>query len=209
MGVWTDRVVPRMAERSLSTGELMRERAKVCTGLTGRLLEIGFGSGLNVGLYPDEVTSIAAVEPSDVGWSLSSQRRARSDVPVTRTGLDGQALIEEDDSCDSALCTFTLCTIPDAARALAEVRRVLRPGGTLAFLEHGLAPDAGVARWQRRLDPFERRIAGGCHLSRDVLGLVTGADFEITYLDQRYLSGPRIARPWIYGYAGHATSPTS
>ncbi len=105
------------------------------------------------------------------------------------------------------LTTFSLCTIPDAAAALAEVRRVLRPGGTLHFLEHGLAPDPGVARWQRRLEPVQRRVFGGCHLTRDVPALIAGAGFEVVELDQRYLPGPRVGRPWAYGSRGVARHP--
>jgi ubiquinone/menaquinone biosynthesis C-methylase UbiE len=102
------------------------------------------------------------------------------------------------------LSTFTLCTIPVVDAALREIHRVLRPGGTLEFLEHGLAPEAGVARWQRRLDPLERAIAGGCHLSRDMVALISSAGFEITEVDERYFPGAKISRPWIYRYAGSA-----
>ncbi|MFC6343301.1 class I SAM-dependent methyltransferase, partial [Nocardioides hankookensis] len=130
----------------------MRLRAAACSGLEGRVLEIGFGSGLNVSLYPAGVTSVDAVEPSEVGWELSAARRGTTQLPIARVGLDGQRVEAEDATYDAVLSTFTLCTIPDVERALAEVRRVLRPGGRLHFLEHGLSPDAGVARWQRRLD---------------------------------------------------------
>src|SRR5947207_2197277 len=147
MGFWTDRVVPRITDRALSTAEVMEMRTLVCAGLRGRVLEIGFGSGLNTGAYPAEVDRVDAVEPSDLGWALSAVRRAGSRVPVERVGLDGQRLAAEDGQYDAVLSTFTLCTIPDVDRALAEVARVLRPGGALHFLEHGLAPDGGVERW--------------------------------------------------------------
>ncbi len=207
MGVWSDRVVPHLTDRALSTPEIAELRAEVCAGLTGRVLEIGFGSGLNLEHLPPGVGSVSAVEPADAGWALSERRRARTDVPVERSGLDGQALAEPDASFDSALVTFSLCTIPDAAIALSEVRRVLRPGGQLHFLEHGLAPDPSVARWQRRLDPVQRRVFAGCHLSRDVPGLVTGAGLELTDLRAEYQPGPAVMRPWIYGYAGRAVRP--
>lgn len=205
MTLWDDRILPHLIDRALSTGDVMKERERVCAPLRGRVVEIGFGSGLNVEKYPDAVESVSAVEPSDEAWRLSAERRQASRVPITRSQLDGQALDEPDGSYDAALTTYTLCTIPDAALALSELRRVLRPGGVLVFLEHGSAPEPGVARWQRRLDPLQRRVAGGCHLSRDIPALVTSAGFEIADLEQRYLPGPRLARPWTYGYGGSAT----
>jgi SAM-dependent methyltransferase len=123
---------------------------------------------------------------------------------VERVGLDGQRVEADDASYDAVLTTFTLCTIPDAAAALTEVRRVLRPGGMFHFLEHGLAPDAPVAAWQRRLDPLQGLVFAGCHLTRDVPALVVDAGLEITLLEQRYLPGPGIGRPWTYAYLGRA-----
>jgi ubiquinone/menaquinone biosynthesis C-methylase UbiE len=201
---WSEQVVPRLADRSLSTGPVMRLRSGAVSGLRGRVLEIGFGSGLNVGLYPAEVASVDAVEPSDVGWSLSAGRRAHATAPVRRVGLDGQRLEAEDATYDAVLSTFTLCTIPDVALALAEVRRVLRPDGALHFLEHGRAPDAAVATWQRRLDPLQRRLAAGCHLSRDVPRLVSAAGLAVADLAASYLPGPAVAHPWGYVYGGVA-----
>ncbi|MGN6160903.1 MAG: class I SAM-dependent methyltransferase [Marmoricola sp.] len=206
MGLWERRVVPVMVDKACGTGAIHKERALACAPLAGRVLEVGFGSGLNVTHYPQAVTSVAAVEPSDRGWELSARRREQSRVPIERTGLDGQALTEDDASCDAALVTFSLCTIPDPVRALREVARVLRPGGVLAFLEHGLAPDASVASWQRRLDPLERRLAGGCELSRDIPALVRQAGFEILDLEAKYLPGPAIGRPWMHGYRGAAAA---
>ncbi len=201
MGVWSDHVVPRLTDATLRSHELGELRREACAPLAGRVLELGFGSGLNVRWYPPGVTSVSAVEPSDVGWRLSEPRRARTSVPIERRGLDGQRLDEPDASYDGVLTTFTLCSIPDPALALAESRRVLRPDGVLCVLEHGLSPDPGVARWQRRLDPFQRRVAGGCHLSRDMPALVTGAGFEITMVRADQLQqGPAVSRPWTYGY---------
>jgi SAM-dependent methyltransferase len=205
VGWWTDRVVPHLVDRSLSTRDVMELRAVACAGLEGRVLEIGFGSGLNVGLYPTAVTSVDAVEPSDVGWELSAGRRGSAGLPIARVGLDGQQLAAEDAAYDAVLSTFTLCTIPDVATALTEVRRVLRPGGAFRFLEHGRSPDESVARWQRRLDPVQRRVAGGCHLSRDIPALVTGAGLDVVSLQAAYLSGPRVGRPWTYVFTGHAS----
>ena len=201
---WSERVVPHLTDVALRSQEIGELREETCRGLHGRVLEIGFGGGLNLRFYPAGVASVAAVEPSDVGWKLSAERRARTDVRVERSGLDGQHLAEDDASFDSALVTFSLCSIADPALALDEVRRVLKPGASLHFLEHGLAPDAGVARWQRRLDPVQRRVFAGCHLSRDVAALVGAAGLEVTELRTEYQPGPRVARPWTYGYLGRA-----
>lgn len=202
MGMWTDRVVPHLADRSLSTAPVMRLRTAAVAGLSGRVLELGYGSGLNTDLYPPEVTAVDAVEPSDVGWTMSAGRRERARVPVERVGLDGQRLSAPDGRYDAVLTTFTLCTIPDPALALDEVRRVLAPGGTLHLLEHGLSSDERVARWQRRLDPLQRTVAGGCHLSRDVPALVEAAGLTEVALRAEYLPGPALSHPWGYVYRG-------
>lgn len=202
--MWNERVVPRLTDRALSVGQVMKRREQVCVDLAGRVLEIGFGSGLNIATYPPAVSCVDAVEPSDSGWALSAERRSATSVPIERVGLDGQRLAGQDASYDAVLCTFSLCTIPDPALALAEVRRVLTPGGALHFLEHGSSPDAGVARWQRRLEPVQRRVFAGCHLTRDVPALVRAAGLEITEIEQHYLPGPRIGRPWGWASLGIA-----
>jgi SAM-dependent methyltransferase len=188
-----------------NTQETREIRARVCAPLKGEVLEIGFGSGLNAPYYPDAVTAVHAVEPSDTGWRMSSARVAAISVPVHRVGLDGQSLPLDDDSVDVALSTWTLCTIPDAGAALAEVGRVLRPGGRLHFVEHGLSPEQGVARWQHRLDPIQKRLAGGCHLSRPIADLLTGSGFTIERLDHAYEKGA--PKPFGYLYEGLATGP--
>ena len=132
---------------------------------------------------------MAAVEPSDVGWNLAGKRLDASGVPVERTGLDGQSLRFPDGSCDSVLSTWTLCTIPDVSDALREVRRVLKPGGTFHFLEHGLAPDESVRRWQHRLEPVQKRVFGGCHLTRRPVDLLADAGFTIREVDVFYEDG--------------------
>ncbi len=179
-------MVPRIVDAAcgMRFNEPLRER--VCAGLTGRVVEIGFGSGLNVPFYPETVELVSAVEPADLGWRLASERVAAARVPIERSGLDGQALPFGDNSFDSALSTWTLCTIPDVATALAEVRRVLAPGGTLHFVEHGLAPDQRVQVWQHRLNPIQKTFAGGCNLNRDIRGLLTDAGFEIRDIDVFY-----------------------
>lgn len=198
--VWDERVVPRLTDLGLRGSEIGELREPTCAGLAGRVLEIGFGSGLNIRWYPPAVTSVTAIEPSDVGWDISAKRRGRTAVPIDRAGLDGQRLDLPDDSHDSALVTFSLCTIPDPLLALQEARRVVRDGGRLHVLEHGVAPEESVRRWQRRLEPLQRTVAGGCHLTRDIPALVDGAGWHVRELEQAYLPGPGIARPWTYGY---------
>jgi SAM-dependent methyltransferase len=198
--VWDERVLPRLTDRSLRGPELDELRGAVCAGLTGRVLEIGFGSGLNVRSYPGGVTSVAAIEPSVLAWELSEPRRSASDVPVSRAGLDGQRLDLPDDSFDSALVTFSLCTVPDPVLALQEARRVVRDGGRLHALEHGLAPDESVRRWQRRMEPVQRTVFAGCHLTRDVPALLASAGWRVEDREQDYLPGPALSRPWTYVY---------
>jgi ubiquinone/menaquinone biosynthesis C-methylase UbiE len=189
MGIYGEQVLPRIinAACGMATANPLRER--VCAGLVGDVVEIGFGSGLNVPFYPAAVTRIAAIEPSDLGWRLAGKRMAASPVLVERSGLDGQALEAADDSFDSALSTWTMCTIPDLEAALAELRRVLRPGGTLHFIEHGLAPDEPVARWQHRLEPIQKRLFGGCHLTRQIVDLVEDSGFTIKEIETFYEEG--------------------
>ncbi|MDQ4503608.1 class I SAM-dependent methyltransferase [Sinomonas sp. ASV322] len=204
MGWWTERVVPRMNDVSLRHSDLVPYRVRACSGLHGLVAELGFGSGLNIEHYPKGVTRILAVEPSDLAWDLSAPRRAASRIPVARGGLDGQRLDLDDDSVDAVLSTFTLCTIPDPSRALAEVRRVLKPGGTFHFLEHGISPEASVARWQGILEPLNARLAGNCHLTRQIDRLVTDAGFRMDELDAGYLdiNAPKHQR---HGFLGTAT----
>jgi SAM-dependent methyltransferase len=189
MGLYADRVLPRILDKAggIKTVEPLRRSA--CEGLTGEVVEIGFGSGLNVPFYPDSVTRVAAVEPADLAWELATERVNRSKVPVERAGLDGQSLPFADDTYDSALSTWSLCTIPDPVAALRELRRVLRPGGQLHFLEHGLAPDESVQRWQRRIEPVWKPLVGGCHLTREIVELLTAAGFEVTSVDVFYEPG--------------------
>jgi ubiquinone/menaquinone biosynthesis C-methylase UbiE len=186
MGIYHDHVLPRIINVAcgMRTADPLRKRA--CAGLQGEVVEIGFGSGLNVPFYPPAVKRVRAVEPSEVAWHLAARRVGASQIPVEQSGPDGQRLPFDDDTFDSALSTWTLCTIPDAHAALRELRRVLRPGGTLHFLEHGLAPDAGVRRWQHRLEPVQKRLAGGCHLTRRPRQLIEEAGFTVSEIDEFY-----------------------
>jgi ubiquinone/menaquinone biosynthesis C-methylase UbiE len=204
VGFWERRVVPRLVEVTCAMKDLEPLRAELCGGLSGRVIELGFGSGLNTRHYPSSVVSVDAVEPSDVGWRMSAERRAEADVPIARVGLDAQRVGADDAAYHCALSTFTLCTIPDATAALEEVRRVLLPGGSLYFMEHGRAPTDRVRRWQRRVEPFQKRLAGGCHLTRDIPDLVRAAGLEVVELAEDYLPGPGASHPWGYVYRGRA-----
>lgn len=180
-------------------------RRRVCDGLKGGVVELGFGSGHNISFYPANVTRVDAVEPSRVGWKLAKKRLAAARVPIALSGLDGQSLPFSDHSFDSALSTWTLCTIPDAETALREVRRVLKPGAALHFVEHGLAPDEGVRRWQRRLEPIQKRALGGCHLTRSVVEMLTNTGFTIDRLEVFYEEG--VPKPIGAMSLGTALSP--
>ena len=204
MGFYRRQVVPRLVEWMCGASGFDKWRVRTAEGLSGRVVEIGFGSGLNLPHYPPEVETVLAVEPATVARRLAERRISEATMRVEHVGLDGQALPLDDASCDAALCTFTLCTVPDPAQALAELLRVLKPGGTVHFLEHGLSPDPGVARWQHRIEPFQRRVADGCHLTRDASSLVESAGFVMQRNEQRYVDGPK---PWSWVTLGVAAKP--
>jgi SAM-dependent methyltransferase len=204
MGLWAEHVVPHIVELALRSKPVGRLRELALVGLEAEVVEIGFGSGLNLEHYPSSVTKIHAVEPSEVARRLAAPRVAASAIAVDFTGLDGQSLPFADASVGAVVSTFTLCTIPDVDRALREISRVLRPGGRFHFLEHGLSDDPKVVAWQDRLDPLQGRLAGGCHLNRPIDALIRDAGFDIEQLELEYLPGPPPMKPFGYLYRGVA-----
>ena len=204
MGIYGDHVLPRVVNAACGAEVSHDQRRRVCRGLVGDVVEIGFGSGLNVPFYGPAVTRVTAVEPADLAWRLARDRLSRTRVPVERGGLDGQSLPFGDGAFDMALSTWTMCTIPDLDAALAELRRVLRPGGELHFVEHGLSPDASVRRWQHRLEPAQKRLFGGCHLTRPIVEELERAGFVIREVDRYYEKGPK---PFAWNSLGIAASP--
>jgi SAM-dependent methyltransferase len=202
MGWWTDEVLPHITDFTLRGRELGELRAQACEALHGRVLEVGFGTGLNVEFYPDEITQVDAVEPSEVAWKISDERRLRTNVPIGRVGRDAQQLNIAGERYDAALVTFTLCTIRDPLAALREVGRVLKPGASLHFLEHGISDDDKVLTWQLRLEPFQRRINGGCHLTRDPAQLAEAAGLRVKMVERGDLPGG--PKAFTAGYFGEA-----
>jgi len=204
MGIYADQILPRITDLALRGKPIDRLRQQATAGLDGEVLEVGFGSGRNVPYYPATIERVRAVDPATVGRKLAAERVAASGVPIEYVGLDGQQLPLEDASVDHVLTTWTLCTIPDVERALIEMRRVLRPGGALHFVEHGRSSDPGVARWQERLNPLQRKLFGGCHLDRRIDALIGGAALDVTRLENLYVKGPK---PFGYIYVGVAIKP--
>lgn len=203
MGFYRNQVLPRIQNKVMDTKVTRAARARVCEGLHGEVVEIGFGTGLNASHYPPEVSRVLAVEPSTVCMRIAKPRLAETSAHVELAGLTGERLDLPSDEFDAVLSsTWTLCTIPDMDAALAEVRRVLKPGGTFHFVEHGHSPDAGVARWQRRFEPFSKRVFGGCHLTRRMPEHIERAGFAIGPIDTYYAKGD--PKPFGYTFEGRA-----
>ena len=173
-------------------------RAEVCAPLRGEIVEIGFGTGLNLPHLPQTVTVVKAVEPREKGRALAAARLAAAPVRVDFVGLDGQHLSLDDGSVDEALSTWTLCSIPDPVSAVRELARVLRPGGRLHFVEHGLSPDAGVHRWQLRLNGIQHRMACGCSLTCDIPAIIRDGGMVIQRLETEYAKGEPKPYGWTF-----------
>lgn len=202
MGGYARFVLPRLIDWAMKNPDVTRLRAEWIPQVRGRVLEIGMGSGLNLPFYSGEVQSVLGLEPSPELQHKARRRAAGRDLPVEFVSQSAEERLPlPEASIDTAVCTWTLCSIPNAALALQQVKRVLKPQGRLLFLEHGQAPDAGVVAWQDRLTPVWKRLTGGCHLNRRIDQLLRDAGFEITQLQTGYLPGPR---PITYTYQGFA-----
>jgi ubiquinone/menaquinone biosynthesis C-methylase UbiE len=203
MGFYDDRILPYIVNAAMRTKAITDERRRCLEPLMGAVLEIGFGSGLNLPFYPPTVTRVIGVDPSMTSARLARKRIAAVPFPVELIGLSAERLAAEDGSFETIVSTFTMCTIPDVVAALREMRRVLRPGGHLHFVEHGRADDRGVARWQERLNGIQQALFGGCNLNRPISTLIEQAGFRIERLENDYLKGaPRFGG---YLYRGVAS----
>ncbi|HET9228589.1 MAG TPA: class I SAM-dependent methyltransferase [Thermoanaerobaculia bacterium] len=198
MSFWKNRILPWFVHAALRGPELQEVRSEYLGEAEGEVLEIGFGSGLNVPHLSGRVRKLYAVEPADAAWTIAEKIIRKAPFPVERTGRTAEAIPLPDDSVDEVISSFSLCTIPDVESALAEVRRVLRPGGTFRFLEHGRSADSRISCWQDRLNPVQKCLAGGCHLNREPDRLLREAGFRIERLDRFKVPGPRVIMS-LYG----------
>ena len=201
MGFYDSWLFPRVLDRVMRQQQMIPFRESIGRAASGRVLDVGVGSGLNLPFYGDQIERVFGVDPSSELLHFAEERARKTSTPVELLRGCGEALPIEDMSIDTVVVTFTLCTVRNATAVLSEMRRVLRPGGRLLFAEHGRAPDAGVARWQDRLTPVWRRVASGCHLDRKPDDLIRSAGFRIEGLETGYLKGPR---PMAFVYAGSA-----
>lgn len=195
MSFYEQHILPHVIDFACGDKIIMQERAEVLGAAEGRVLEVGMGSGLNLRYYnPDKVDFVWGLEPSEGMRRKAQKNLAVSPVQVEWLGLPGEEIPLDDNSADTVVLTFTLCTIPDWQQALNQMRRVLKPGGKLLFCEHGAAPDAGVLKWQNRINPLWKKLAGGCHLNRPIPKYLADGGFRIDQIEADYLpKTPRIA----------------
>jgi ubiquinone/menaquinone biosynthesis C-methylase UbiE len=206
MNVYNHYVLPRLINMAMGREDVAKLRAANVPKASGIVLEVGIGSGLNVPFYANTVTRLYGVDPSAELLAMARRHTAKAPFPADLLMRGAENVPLADDSVDSVVMTWSLCSIANPAAALAEIRRVLKPGGSFIFVEHGLAPEPGVQKWQNRLTPVWRRFAGGCHLNRPVAGMIRTAGFAIDDLRTGYLAGPR---PMTFTYEGTAHADDS
>jgi len=195
MSFYDKHILPRFINCACGTKPINYQRRKVVPQASGQILEIGIGTGLNLQHYdPQKVEKVIGLDPSVESWELARKNNPDIKFPLEFVGLPSEEIPLDDNSIDTVLVTFSLCTIPDPVTALEGMRRVLKPGGQLIFAEHGRAPDANVRKWQDRINPYWQVIAGGCQLNRDIPSLLTEGGFKVTQMDSMYLpSTPKFA----------------
>ena len=206
MPFYTERILPHLVHWTLRSGTFRKLRQECVHGLSGTVLEVGFGSGLNLPWYPRDVAKLWFIEPSEEARRMAREAIAAAPFPVEPLGATAESIPLPDACVDAVVSTWTLCTIPDVEQALREMRRVLRPGSPFRFVEHGRSPDARVARWQDRLTPLHRRLAGGCHLNRPIDRLIEEAGFRLDRIDRFYVRGPKVGTFLYSGSAYNAGS---
>ncbi|MFS8840328.1 class I SAM-dependent methyltransferase [Synechococcus sp. W55.2] len=196
MNLYRRVIFPQLLDLALSGERIERYRRQLLAHVQGAVLEIGFGTGLNLSCYPEHIRKITGVDPNPGMGSLARRRIASSPIAVDWQVADAQELPFPSQSFDSVVSTWTLCSIPNVAKALGEIRRVLRAGGKLFFLEHGLSEDPQVQRWQNCLNPIQKVIADGCNLNRDMARLIREAGFRFEQLERFYMAD----QPRFIGY---------
>jgi len=204
MGIYQNHILPLVVHFCCGLKPTMKQREKVVPRATGRVLEIGIGSGLNLPFYaPDKVEQLWGLDPSREMWKLARKIRPSPGFDVEFVEASAEAIPLDEDTADTVLVTYALCTIPDLSRALGEMRRVLKRSGRLVFCEHGIAPDEGVRRWQNRLNPIWSKLGGGCNLNRPIPALIEQAGFKIQDLETMYIPG---WKPASFNYWGTASA---
>jgi ubiquinone/menaquinone biosynthesis C-methylase UbiE len=201
LGFYQDRIVPHLVNLAMRNRRLVPYRDRVISAAEGRVLEMGIGSGLNMPFYGSQLRELIGLEPAPQLIAIARRAAASSAVPLTLIEGTGEAIPLDDATIDTVVSTWTLCTIPNAIGALGEMRRVLKPSGRLLFVEHGLAPERNIQRWQNWLTPAWKRLGGGCHLNRPISRLIEGAGFRVERLKTGYLAG---RNPMAFMYEGAA-----